>query len=75
MKLKNMGNVLISGDLAHFRENYDNDRVPSFNTNRADTLASIERFKKIAEHLNATVIIQHDARDIEKLPTFPQAAL
>ena len=74
VKLKNMGNLLISGDLAHFHENYDNDRVPSFNTNRADTLASIDRFKKIAEHLNATVIIQHDARDISKLPAFPKAA-
>ena len=38
------------------------------------TLASLDRFKKIAANLNATVIIQHDARDIGKLPAFPAAA-
>ncbi len=74
VRLKDMGNVLISGDLAHFHENYENNGVPTFNTNRADTLASFDRFKKMAESLNATVIIQHDARDIDKLPAFPKAA-
>ena len=66
--------MLLTGDLAHFRENYDSDGVPSFNTNRADTLASLDRFKEIAANLKATVIIQHDPRDIEKLPAFPVAA-
>jgi len=74
VKLKDMGNVLISGDVVHFRENYDNDGVPSFNTDRAESVASIDRFKKIAANLKATVIIQHDARDVGKLPTFPAAA-
>jgi glyoxylase-like metal-dependent hydrolase (beta-lactamase superfamily II) len=74
VKLKNKGNVLLSGDLAHFKENYDGDGVPTFNTNRADTLASLDRFKDMARNLKATVIIQHDARDIGKLPAFPAAA-
>jgi hypothetical protein len=37
-------------------------------------VASIDRFKKIAANLNASVIIQHDARDVSKLPAFPSAA-
>jgi N-acyl homoserine lactone hydrolase len=74
VRLKEMGNVLITGDLAHFRENYANDGVPSFNTDRAATLASLDRFKKIAANLKATVIIQHDQRDVDKLPAFPAAA-
>jgi glyoxylase-like metal-dependent hydrolase (beta-lactamase superfamily II) len=74
VKLKEKGNVLISGDLAHFRENYDSNGVPTFNTNRADTLASLDRFKQLATNLHATVIIQHDARDIDKLPAFPASA-
>ncbi len=74
VKLKDKGNVLLTGDLAHFRENYDNDGVPNFNTHRGDTLASLDRFKKIAANLKATVVIQHDARDIDKLPAFPSAA-
>ena len=35
VKLKEMGNVLITGDLAHFRENYEANGVPTFNTDRA----------------------------------------
>ena len=74
VRLKDMGNVLITGDLAHFHENYDSNGVPTFNTNRAETLASLDRFKKIATSQKATVIIQHDARDVGKLPAFPAAA-
>ena len=74
VKLKDKGNVLITGDLAHFRENYDTNGVPTFNTSRAETLASLDRFKQLTTNLNATVIIQHDARDIDKLPVFPASA-
>jgi glyoxylase-like metal-dependent hydrolase (beta-lactamase superfamily II) len=74
VKLGVMGNVLITGDLAHFRENYDSNGVPTFNTSRAETLASLDRFKQLATNLKATVIIQHDARDIGKLPVFPASA-
>jgi N-acyl homoserine lactone hydrolase len=74
VKLKDTGYVLLSGDLAHFHENYETNGVPSFNTDRAETLASIDRFKKISANLKATVIIQHDARDVAKLPAFPAAA-
>jgi glyoxylase-like metal-dependent hydrolase (beta-lactamase superfamily II) len=74
VKLKEKGNVLITGDLVHFQENYDSNGVPWFNASRADTLASIDRFKKMAAAHKATVIIQHDARDINKLPAFPAAA-
>jgi glyoxylase-like metal-dependent hydrolase (beta-lactamase superfamily II) len=68
------GNFLLAGDAVHFRENYESNGVPAFNYDRAKTLASIERLKKIAANLNATVIIQHDLRDIGKLPAFPAAA-
>jgi N-acyl homoserine lactone hydrolase len=74
VKLKDKGNVLITGDLAHFRENYDSNGVPWFNFDRAQSLASIDRLKKIAANAKATVIIQHDARDIDKLPAFPGSA-
>ncbi len=74
VRLKEKGPVLLSGDLVHFRENYETGGVPSFNVDRAQTVASIERFKKLAANLKATVIIQHDMRDIDKLPAFPAAA-
>ncbi len=74
VKLKESGNILITGDLAHFRENYDSNGVPTFNTSRAETLASLDRFKKLAANLHATVIISHDVRDLGKLPAFPNFA-
>jgi N-acyl homoserine lactone hydrolase len=74
VRLKEKGPVLLTGDLVHFRENYEAGGVPSFNVDRAQTVASIERMKKLAANLKATVIIQHDMRDIEKLPAFPAAA-
>lgn len=74
VRLRTMGYVLLSGDIAHFHENYVSDGVPTWNFNRADSLASLDRFKKIASNLKATVIIQHDPRDIDKLPAFPAAA-
>jgi len=74
VKLPQMGAVIITGDAVHFRENYDSDGVPSFNYDRAQTVASIERLKKIAANLKATVVIQHDARDVDKLPAFPAFA-
>jgi glyoxylase-like metal-dependent hydrolase (beta-lactamase superfamily II) len=74
VKLAGMGPVLLSGDLAHFHENLENNGVPWFNSSRAETVASLERFKKIAANLKATPILQHDARDVGKLPAFPAAA-
>jgi glyoxylase-like metal-dependent hydrolase (beta-lactamase superfamily II) len=71
VKLAQMGPVIITGDAVHFHENYDSDGVPWFNFDRAQTVASIERIKKIAANLKGTVIIQHDARDVDKLPAFP----
>jgi N-acyl homoserine lactone hydrolase len=74
VRLKDKGQVLITGDLTHFQENYANNGVPTFNFHRGDTLASLDRFKTIAANLKATVIIQHDARDVGKLPAWPAAA-
>jgi len=66
--------VLLSGDVAHMHETYENNLVPTFNFDRSQSLASLDRFHHIAENLKATVIIQHDPRDIDKLPPFPEAA-
>jgi len=74
VRLKDKGPVVLVGDAVHFHENYQASGVPGFNYDRAQTLASIERIKQIEKNLKATVIIQHDPRDIGKLPAFPAAA-
>jgi len=48
--------------------------VTAFNYDRAQTVASIERIKKLAAAQKAKVIIQHDARDVGLLPAFPASA-
>jgi glyoxylase-like metal-dependent hydrolase (beta-lactamase superfamily II) len=74
VKLAGMGAVILVGDAVHFHENYESVGVPMFNFDRAQSVASIERIKKLAGTQKATVIIQHDARDVEKLPVFPAFA-
>ena len=74
VRLKEKGAVILTGDAVHFHENYESNGVPGFNFDRAQTLASLDRIKKLAANLKATVIIQHDMRDIGKLPAFPAAA-
>jgi len=73
VQLPKRGPVLLSGDVVHLRENMETMGVPSFNTNRADSLASMDRFKKLAENLKATLIIQHEEKDLAKLLAFPEA--
>jgi hypothetical protein len=74
VKLAHTGYVLLSGDVAHFRDNYVANGLPSFNTDRSQSLASLARFKDIARNLHSIVVIQHEPRDIAKLPIFPASA-
>jgi N-acyl homoserine lactone hydrolase len=68
------GNVLLSGDLYHSTLARQFKGVPPFNVSRADTLASIDRFERLAKSYRAKVIIQHEPADIAKLPPFPSEA-
>lgn len=74
IRLPKTGHVLLSGDVAHFRENLASDGVPPFNSDRADSLAAMDRFRKLSKATKAITIIQHDPRDVAKLPAFPQGA-
>ena len=58
------GWVLLTGDAAHFKDNWDNDRVPSINTNAEQTHASRALLAKIIAEKRAALWINHD------LPTF-----
>ena len=74
VRLEGIGPVLLSGDAAHFRENWTRRAVPSFNTSRAESLASMDRLAEIAAQLGATLIIQHEPGDIAKLAAFPASS-
>jgi N-acyl homoserine lactone hydrolase len=68
------GAYILSGDAVHFQENYNAFGVPAFNYDRSQTVASMERIKQLAAAQKAQLIIQHDARDVAKLPAFPAGA-
>jgi N-acyl homoserine lactone hydrolase len=69
--LQKAGRVILSGDLYHTRANREFTRVPGFNSNRADTLASINRIETIVRNTKARFIVQHDPDDFRSLPKFP----
>lgn len=68
------GPVFLSGDTYHATEARALRGVPPFNVNRAQSLASMDRFERLAKSQNARVIIQHEPADVAKLPAFPQSA-
>ena len=72
VKLPNSGPILITGDLFHQRRSLREQLVPRINVSRADTLASMDRFKGLANTTGARVIIPHERRDFEALPAFPK---
>lgn len=45
--LPKTGYVVLSGDLVHFQSNWDNRRVPAFNTDKAQSLASMEKVARV----------------------------
>lgn len=73
VKLPRTGAVLLSGDAAHFKDNWDNRRVPSINFSAEQTAASMQRLANIMASDKAQLWINHDKaqRDGQKLsPAF-----
>mgnify|MGYP007039563791 CR=1 FL=1 len=62
---------MIGGDLFHTKENEREWRVPVNNVNRADTLASFERARRLGRTYRARFIVQHSPEDFASLPQFP----
>jgi glyoxylase-like metal-dependent hydrolase (beta-lactamase superfamily II) len=61
VELPKTGWLLLSGDAAHFRDNFDNRRVPAMNTDRAQTLASMQHIQALLDRYHAQLWINHDA--------------
>src|SRR5258707_1662851 len=71
LKLRKSGTVILSGDLYHLRANRLLKRVPVYNTERADTLASMGRIETILKNTHGRLIVQHDPKDFQVLPKPP----
>ena len=69
--LKNSGFIMLSGDVVHLEENFEKNIVPSLNTNRAESIASMEKVRQLIAEYKATFFINHDKSQSDKLKLLP----
>jgi N-acyl homoserine lactone hydrolase len=69
--LKNFGFVILSGDVVHSEENFERNIVPSLNTNKQDSLASMEKIRELMSTYKATLFINHYKKQEDKLKLLP----
>jgi N-acyl homoserine lactone hydrolase len=60
VRLPKTGVVVLSGDVVHFKSNWDNRGVPGFNFSKEQTLASMQRIADILAKEHAQLWINHD---------------
>jgi len=72
LRLTQTGNVVLSGDAAHFRENFDRRRVPGFNFSKEQTIASMDRIAQLLQSEHAQLWINHDSEQNATIPHSPQ---
>jgi N-acyl homoserine lactone hydrolase len=69
VKLPKTGAVVLSGDAVHFRDNWDNRRVPSMNADKEQSAASMQKIATTLDKEKAQLWINHDKaqRDSQKM--------
>src|SRR5881227_3885867 len=71
VRLPKTGAVVLSGDAVHFKDNWDNKRVPSMNVNKEQTLASLQRIQGVLDERRAQLWINHDKAQSDGLRYAP----
>jgi N-acyl homoserine lactone hydrolase len=69
--LKNSGFVILSGDVVHLEENFEKDIVPSLNTDKAASIASMEKVRRMIATYHAKLFINHDKSQADTLKLLP----
>ena len=72
VKLAHTGNVMLSGDLYHYPEERKLNRVPSFEYNAQETLASRAMIEAYLKKTNTQLWIEHDFTANAKLKKAPK---
>jgi len=72
VKLPHTGAITHSGDAADFKSNWENRRVPSQNTDKNQTLASMQRIADLMAKQNAQFWINHDKAQRNTLKMAPE---
>ena len=69
--LKNSGFIILSGDVVHLEENFEKNIVPSLNTSKAESIASMARVRQLMATYKARLFINHDKTETDKLRLVP----
>jgi N-acyl homoserine lactone hydrolase len=69
--LRNSGFVILSGDVVHLEENFEKDTVPSLNSDKAASIASMERIRRMIASYKAKFFINHDKAETDTLKLLP----
>jgi N-acyl homoserine lactone hydrolase len=72
VKLPSTGAVVLSGDAVHFRDNWDNRRVPTPNFSKEQTLASMQKISDTLTREKAQLWINHDKAQRDSLKMSPE---
>jgi glyoxylase-like metal-dependent hydrolase (beta-lactamase superfamily II) len=72
VRMAKTGTVILSGDAAHFRDNWENRRVPSMNVDKDKTLASLQRIADLLAENKAELWINHDKAQSDAYRRPPQ---
>lgn len=65
------GPILLSGDVAHFEDNFTHRRVPTFNWDATASRASMDKVDAILRAEGASLWINHDSAQTARLPQVP----
>jgi N-acyl homoserine lactone hydrolase len=71
VKLPKTGALVLSGDAVHFKSNWENRGVPSGNTDKDQTLASMQRISDLLAKEKAQLWINHDKVQRDSLKVAP----
>lgn len=71
VRLPKAGAILLTGDAVHFRDNWDNARVPGMNVDKEQTLASMRKLRDLMTQNNAQLWINHDWLQRQQIPLSP----
>jgi hypothetical protein len=69
--LKNSGFIILSGDVVHLEENFEKNTVPSLNTDKAESIASMDRIRHMIATYKAKLFINHDKAQADTLRLLP----
>ena len=69
--LRNSGSIILSGDVVHLDKNFSENIVPSLNTNKAESIASMDKVRLLMATYKATLFINHDKSQTDGLKLLP----